>query len=178
MNPVIGLDIAKGESQGQAFLDKGQPYGKSFTVHHTHEGLEVFHSFLKLVEEEADQQPMIILESTGNYHLPVTRFLEDHNFLFIVVNPNLSYQAKKSSSLRKVKTDAVDAYALCELFYKEDFEHHKTRGVQLLNLRNLTRQHDAVTGLYIQSSCSSKPFWIRCFLNIRVSSGIFTLRCR
>ncbi|UVI29270.1 IS110 family transposase [Paenibacillus spongiae] len=150
MNPVIGLDIAKGESQGQAFLDKGQPYGKSFTVHHTHEGLEAFYSFLKLVEEETEQQPMIILESTGHYHLPVTRFLEDHNFLFVVVNPILSYQAKKSSSLRKVKTDAVDAYALCELFYKEDFEHHKTRGVQLLNLRNLTRQHDAVTGLYIQ----------------------------
>lgn len=93
---------------------------------------------------------MVILESTGHYHLPITRFLEDHNFLFVVVNPILSYQAKKSSTLRKVKTDAVDAYALCELFYKEDFEHYKTRGVQLLNLRNLTRQHDAITGLYIQ----------------------------
>ncbi len=150
MNPVIGLDIAKGESQGRAFLDKGQPYGKSFTVHHTHEGLDAFHSFLKLIEEETGQKPMVILESTGHYHLPITRFLEDHNCLFVVVNPILSYQAKKLSSLRKVKTDAVDAYALCELFYKEDFEHHKTRGVQLLNLRNLSRQHDAITGSYIQ----------------------------
>ncbi|MUG71958.1 transposase [Paenibacillus validus] len=77
MYPVIGLDIAKGESQGQAFLDKGQPYGKSFTVQHTREGLDAFHSFLKLIENETDQQPMIILESTGHYHLPVTRFLED-----------------------------------------------------------------------------------------------------
>jgi transposase len=150
MNPVIGLDIAKGKSQGQAFLDKGQPYGKSFTVHHTREGLDAFHSFLKLIKEETGQQPMVILESTGHYHLPVTRFLEELNYLFVVINPILSYQAKKSSSLRKVKTDALDAYALCELFYKEDFEHHRTRGVQLLNLRNLTRQHDAVTGLYIQ----------------------------
>ncbi|ASA20257.1 hypothetical protein B9T62_05240 [Paenibacillus donghaensis] len=41
---------------------------------------------------------MIILESTGHYHLPVTRFLEDHNYLFVVVNPMLSYQAKKASS--------------------------------------------------------------------------------
>ena len=150
MNPVVGLDIAKGESQGQAFLDKGQPYGKSFTVPHTREGLESFQSFLRLLEELTDQKPMVILEATGHYHLPFTRFLEDHNSLFVVVNPMLSYQAKKASSLRKVKTDAVDAYALCELFYKEDFERHKTRGVQLLNLRNLTRQHDAITGLYIQ----------------------------
>ncbi len=52
MYPVIGLDIAKGESQGQAFLDKGQPYGKSFTVQHTREGLDAFHSFLKLIENE------------------------------------------------------------------------------------------------------------------------------
>lgn len=150
MNPVIGLDIAKGESQGQAFLDKGKPYDKSFSVSHTREGLVAFHSFLKVIEEEAGQRPTIILESTGHYHLPVTRFLEDNHYLFIVVNPILSYQAKKSSSLRKVKTDAVDAYALCELFYKEDFDQHKSRGVHLLNLRNLTRQHDAITGLYIQ----------------------------
>ena len=28
MNPVVGLDVAKGESQVQAFLDKGKPYRK------------------------------------------------------------------------------------------------------------------------------------------------------
>lgn len=32
MNPVVGLDISKGESQVQAFLDKGKPYRKSFKV--------------------------------------------------------------------------------------------------------------------------------------------------
>ncbi|TQK75173.1 hypothetical protein FB479_101785 [Brevibacillus sp. AG162] len=26
MNPVIGLDVSKGQSQGQLFLDKGQPH--------------------------------------------------------------------------------------------------------------------------------------------------------
>ena len=39
MNPVIGLDVAKGESQVQAFLDKKKPYKKSFKVEHTLEGL-------------------------------------------------------------------------------------------------------------------------------------------
>lgn len=37
---------------------------------------------------------MIILESTGHYHLPVTRFLEDHHYLFEVVNPMLAYQPR------------------------------------------------------------------------------------
>jgi transposase len=150
MNPVIGLDIAKGESQGQAFLDKGKPNGKGFTIIHTREGLHVFLQLLKDLEAMAGQQPMVILEATGHYHTPVTQFLDEQNYLYIIVNPILSYQAKKSSSLRKVKTDAIDAYALCEFFYKEDCEPHKTRGIQLLNLRNLTRQHDSLTGQFVR----------------------------
>ncbi|TXK75471.1 IS110 family transposase [Paenibacillus sp. N3.4] len=150
MNPVIGLDIAKRESQGQAFLDKGKPYGRSFTVIHTREGLQLFLQLLKDLEAMSGQKPVVILEATGHYNAPVTQFLDDQNYFYIVVNPILSYQAKKSSSLRKVKTDAIDAYALCEFFYKEEFEHHKTRGVQLLNLRNLTRQHESVTGQFVQ----------------------------
>lgn len=39
MNPVVGLDVSKGESQVQAFLDKGKPYRKSFSIHHNLEGL-------------------------------------------------------------------------------------------------------------------------------------------
>jgi transposase len=151
MNPVIGLDVAKGESQAQAFLDKGKPYGKSFGIVHTREGLDTFLLFLQEVEAKAGQQPMVILESTGHYHTPIVQFLEDKNYVFILVNPILSYQAKKSSTLRKVKTDAMDAYHLCELYYKEDFEPYKKRGVQLLNLRNLTRQHESLTGLFEQA---------------------------
>jgi hypothetical protein len=35
MNPVIGLDVSKGESHAQAFTDRGIPYGKIFngTIH-------------------------------------------------------------------------------------------------------------------------------------------------
>lgn len=46
--------------------------------------------------------------------------------------------------MRKVKTDAVDAYHLCELFYKEELEPYKKRGIKLLNLRNLTRQQESI----------------------------------
>lgn len=62
----------------------------------------------------------------------------------------VSYRAK-SSSLRKTKTDAIDAYHLCDLYYKEDLEPQKKRGVQLLNLRHLTRQHENMTGIMVQT---------------------------
>jgi transposase len=34
MNPVIGLDVAKGESQVQVYLEKKKPYKKSVKVQH------------------------------------------------------------------------------------------------------------------------------------------------
>jgi transposase len=150
MNPVIGLDVSKGESQVQAFLDKGKPYRKSFKVSHTVEGLGLLEKFLDEVKRETGKKPPIFLEATGHYHSSVVQYLEDRGYLLIIINPLISYKAK-SSSLRKVKTDAVDAYHLCELFYKEDLEPYKKRGVQLLNLRNLTRQHENITGVLIQT---------------------------
>ncbi|MGE7687571.1 IS110 family transposase, partial [Peribacillus simplex] len=150
MNPVVGLDVAKEESQVQAFLDQSKPYGKSFSMKHTKEELDQFLDFLKEVEEVAGQMPMVILESTGHYHSPVIQYLEEQGILYILLNPIISYQAKKSS-LRKVKTDAIDAYQLCVLYYKEDFEPHKIRGIQLLDLRNLSRQQEIVTNMYVEA---------------------------
>ncbi|WP_144530045.1 IS110 family transposase [Peribacillus simplex] len=169
MNPVIGLDVSKGESQVQAFLDKGKPYRKSFKVSHTVEGLGLLEKFLDEVRRETGKKPPIVLEATGHYHSAVVQYLEDRGYLLIIINPLISYKAK-SSSLRKVKTDAVDAYQLCELFYKEDLEPYKKRGVQLLNLRNLTRQHENITGVLIQTKLQFQAILDQVFPEYR---GVF-----
>ncbi|SFN27608.1 hypothetical protein SAMN05421832_1318 [Psychrobacillus psychrodurans] len=59
MNPVIGLDVAKGESQVQAFLDKKQPYKKSFKVAHTVEGLTTLLEFIREIEEVSGVRPLL-----------------------------------------------------------------------------------------------------------------------
>ncbi|MFD5853537.1 IS110 family transposase [Cytobacillus pseudoceanisediminis] len=151
MNPVIGLDVSKGESQVQAFLDKGKPYRKSFSIKHNTDGLGSLLEFLHEVESSAGgHQPTVVLESTGHYHFPVIQFLEEQSFVYIVVNPLISHRAK-SSSLRKVKTDTIDSFHLCELFYKEELEPYKKRGIQLLNLRNLTRQQESIAEVSAQT---------------------------
>ncbi|WP_273848517.1 IS110 family transposase, partial [Halalkalibacter alkalisediminis] len=150
MNPVIGLDVSKGESEVQAFLEKGKPYRKSFSIKHDLDGLGSLLEFLEDIKAKTGSQPAVVLEATGHYHAPVVQFLEERQYLLIIVNPLISHRAK-SSSLRKVKTDAIDAYRLCELYYKEDLEPYKKRGIQLLNLRNLTRQHENITGMYVQT---------------------------
>ncbi|OLO37133.1 IS110 family transposase [Alkalihalophilus pseudofirmus] len=169
MNPVIGLDVSKGESQVQAFLDKGKPFRKSFKISHTLEGLASLKEFLEEVKEQSGVKPPIILESTGHYQTPVVHYLEERGYLLIIINPLISYKAK-SSSLRKVKTDAVDAYHLCELFYKEELEPYKKRGVQLLNLRNLTRQHENITGTLNQTKLQFQAILDQVFPEYR---GVF-----
>ncbi|WHY99327.1 IS110 family transposase [Peribacillus simplex] len=91
---------------------------------------------------------MVILESTGHYHTPVIQYLEDQGILYILLNPIISYQTKKTS-LRKVKTDAIDAYQLCVLYYKG--EPHKIRGIQLLDLRNLSRKQEVITNMNVEA---------------------------
>jgi len=169
MNPVVGLDISKGESQVQAFVDKGKPFRKSFKVSHTLEGLGLLVDFLEHVQKETGKKPPLILEATGHYQTPVVQYLEERGYLLIIINPLISYRAK-SSSLRKVKTDAVDAYHLCELFYKEELEPCKKRGIQLLNLRNLTRQHENITGVMIQTKLQFQAILDQVFPEYR---GVF-----
>jgi transposase len=84
VNPVIVLDVAKGESQVQAFL---QPYKKSFKVSHTLDGLSSLLDFIKEVEDVSGGQPPIVLESTGHYHTPIVQYFEDRGYLLIIVNP-------------------------------------------------------------------------------------------
>ncbi|MFX4301592.1 hypothetical protein ACOJUR_04840 [Alicyclobacillus tolerans] len=57
MNPVIGLDLAKGESFGQIFLDKAKPHGNSFCIQNTSEGLAHFHEMLREVESLSGTRP-------------------------------------------------------------------------------------------------------------------------
>ncbi len=131
MNPVIGLDISKEESHGQAFLEHGKSYRGTFHFEHTREGLAKLLQVIQDVEHVSCQRTMLILEATGHYQSSVAQFLEEHHFLYIVINPLISNRLRKST-LRKVKTDAADAYLLGELYYKEEFEPFKKRGCNYL----------------------------------------------
>lgn len=95
MNPVIGLDVSKGERHAQAFSDRGTPYGLTFRFEHNLEGLASFHRFAQNVESFAGRRPAIVLEATGHYHSPVIQFLDEHQYLYIVINPLISHQAKR-----------------------------------------------------------------------------------
>ncbi len=107
MNSVIGLDISRAESHGQAFVDRGKPFRSSYKFEHTREGLaKLLHVALEL-ESSCGIRPTLILEVTGHYQSPVLQFLEEHHYIFLVINPLISNRLRKSN-LRKVKTDVAD----------------------------------------------------------------------
>ncbi|GGK08269.1 hypothetical protein GCM10007063_33330 [Lentibacillus kapialis] len=121
--------------------------------------------------------PRPSFESTGHYHEPVHQFLDDHAITYYVINPVVPYEANKTG-LRKVKTDKIDAYHLGELYYKEDLEAFQKKTEQYLDLRQLTRQHSALTDRYVEINYSSKLQSIIFSRNIVMSSVIFVASYR
>lgn len=73
--------MAKGATEGQAFLAKNQPYSPRFNIPQTVAGLAEFETRIQQLAAYADCLPVMILESTGPYHALVARFLEDHGKL-------------------------------------------------------------------------------------------------
>ena len=69
-----------------------------------------------------------------------------------------------------MKTDIIDAHHLCELYYKEELEPYKKRGIQLLDLRNLTRQHENLTNIYVQTKLQFQAILDQVFPEYR---GVF-----
>lgn len=57
MNPIVGVDVAKGESQTQAFTSKGEPFGKSEKVSHSLQGLDRFDQVLSQLKEKTGETP-------------------------------------------------------------------------------------------------------------------------
>jgi transposase len=93
-------------------------HGRHFSIVYTTGGFEELREVLEGVEALTGAKPTVILESIGHYHVSVVRFLEEHSYIYIVVNPFISHQAK-NSSLRKVKTDAIDAYVSVRSFTRK-----------------------------------------------------------
>src|SRR5699024_695943 len=100
MDPVISLDIAKGESQVQAFLERKKTYKQSFKFKHDRQGLHAFYRFYQKVEQVAGQPPAIIFESTGHYHEPVLQFLEEHGITYYLINPVILTRLEKRACAR------------------------------------------------------------------------------
>lgn len=61
MNPVVGIDVSKEESEGFIFLERNKSLGKSFRFLHTFDGIQSLISRLQEVESLTERRPVIVL---------------------------------------------------------------------------------------------------------------------
>ncbi|MNW38799.1 Transposase [compost metagenome] len=97
----------------------------------------------------------MILEATGHYHRALVSYLDRSGHTYYIVNPLQSKRAK-GAQLRKVKTDVLDAWHLAEMYYRGDVKPHLTWDEAFTELQHFTRQHEFVTGIFVQTKLNSR----------------------
>ena len=103
----VGSDVSKGKSMIAVMRPLGEMVIPPFEVGHTDAELCELSRRLGGLEGET----RIVMEATGNYHLPVASFLYDSGFYVSVVNAMLVH-GYGNNNLRRVKTDKKDAVKL------------------------------------------------------------------
>ena len=113
MKQYLGIDIAKHEHVLGARLGDGEAHGKAFKFANDERG---FASLLARFRElgAEPEESLVVMESTGHYWMALWEFLVAHGYEVAVVNPVLTDAFRRADTLRKTKTDEVDAFLIAE----------------------------------------------------------------
>ena len=107
MTYYIGLDIAKHKHDCFIMNEYGEVIRDSFTFTNDAIGFGSLLSVLKTLDPV--QEKRIGLEATGHYGINLKIFLEENDYSFMEINPILIARFCKATTLRRTKTDKVDA---------------------------------------------------------------------
>ncbi len=92
--PVVGVDVAKDFCFYCVLSPTGKTFLKPFKALNTKKGLYFVLDELKKVEKAFQQQPVIVLESTGHYSLRLVHFFHRNGLKVFLVNPLQSHSIK------------------------------------------------------------------------------------
>ena len=109
----LGVDVAKHTHVAAVRREDGSPHGKAFEFSNDQAG---FRSLLARMRELGCEagDTLVVMESTGHYWLALWEFLDAHGLDVAVVNPVLTDAFRKADTLRKTKTDRIDAFLIAE----------------------------------------------------------------
>ncbi len=104
----VGIDVSKDKHDCFIVNSEGEVLADVFTIPNTMDG---FHCLLQRIRDCTTPQDKIKvgLEATGHYSYNLLGFLLDNGLATYVLNPLRTNLYRKSLSLRKTKTDRVDA---------------------------------------------------------------------
>ena len=114
----VGIDVSKDKHDCFIVNSEGEVLADVFTIHNTMDG---FHCLLQRIRDCAAPQDKIKvgLEATGHYSYNLLGFLLDNGLTTYVLNPLRTNLYRKSLSLRKTKTDRVDARTIAHMLLSD-----------------------------------------------------------
>ena len=134
---VIGLDLSKFKHDCFIATETGKIIRDSFTFSNDSSGFSLLLSVLNSLD--SSQEKRIGMESTGHYGNNLMRFLSEHNLSFMVFNPYLTEKYRKATSLRKTKTDKIDAKIISKMLLSVDYQTYSSKSYHISSLKSLTR---------------------------------------
>ena len=140
----VGIDISKYKHDCFIMADFGEVINAGFTFANNAEGFGLLQTEL---ERCGQDNVRIGFEATGNYGINLKLFLERTGFNYMEINPLLIKEHIKGNTLRRTKTDKLDAKAIAGYMLSKDFKPHSTSFYPKFALKQLTRLRGSlVTG--------------------------------
>ena len=114
----VGIDVSKDKHDCFIVSSEGEVLADVFTVPNNMDG---FHCLLQRIQDCTTPQDKIRvgLEATGHYSYNLLGFLLDNGLATYVLNPLRTNLYRKSLSLRKTKTDRVDARMIASMLLSD-----------------------------------------------------------
>ena len=136
----IGVDISKYKHDCFICNDTGEVIVENLSFDNSKKG---FQQFLDLLKPYDNSNVHIGLEATGHYGLNLKLFLEKNNYTFMEFNPLLVKEFKKSLTLRRTKTDKVDATIICQKLMSVPYKPNSKLFYHKYGLKSLTRLRES-----------------------------------
>ena len=129
----VGIDVAKDKHDCFTTNSDGEALFKSFTISNNREGFETLFQRIESLSDDLTKIK-VGLQATGHYSYNLLGFLLDKGLPTYVINPLHTNLYRKSLSLRKTKTDKVDAHTIASILAKVQRAGTKSASHSLLSL--------------------------------------------
>ena len=136
----VGIDISKYKHDCCIIHAVDQSVVSKFTFTNNKEGFEQL--LISLQSLSTPEDISIGFESTAHYALNLELFLEHASYSFMEVNPVLISEYKKSTSLRRTKTDSIDCESIARWLMTVEYKPHARGFYHAYSLKSLTRLRD------------------------------------
>ena len=135
----VGIDIAKDKHDCFILSSEGEVLADVFTIPNNAEGFDTLLQTIRRCTRPADKIK-VGLEATGHYSYNILGFLLNKGLPTYVINPLHTNLYRKSLTLRKTKTDRVDARTIATMLMSDvDLKSYTDTSYHNEELKSLTR---------------------------------------